>query len=72
MKTISAIALAAVCFFGLIGCSADSKSIGIIGGADGPTKVIVSSNFSGLYFILAAVLVAVIIFVLVRHIKKKH
>ena len=58
----------------LTGCSKDAGSIGIIGGADGPTAIFVTSGTSGLNLcglialIVVTVLVAGIIY---RNNKKK-
>ncbi len=41
MKQITALAMALVLVLGLAGCGADDYSIGVIGGADGPTAIIV-------------------------------
>ncbi len=44
----------------LFGCSAESRSIGIIGGADGPTAIFVAGNSSGIYLLLFGILVVAI------------
>ncbi|MBU5627156.1 sodium ion-translocating decarboxylase subunit beta [Oscillibacter sp. MSJ-2] len=57
--------LAGVCLFGLFGCS--SESIGIIGGADGPTVIFVSGQSNWVYFVLAGILiVGIIVFLLFK------
>lgn len=49
-----------------------SNQIGIIGGADGPTAIYISSNISPAgWLALAAVLVAAGVLLLWRHNKKK-
>jgi len=51
----------------LVGCSKETTSVGIIGGADGPTAVFVASKINWLYvcgligIIVATILVALII-----------
>ena len=55
----------------LSGCSKEAASIGIIGGADGPTAIFVTSNVNWLNIgiFLAAVIVAILVVVMIR--KKK-
>ena len=74
MKKLIALVLALICVLGLIGCNSESASIGIIGGADGPTAIFVTSNINWLYacgficIIVIAILVALFIY---RNKKKK-
>ena len=73
MKKLIAFVLALVCVLSLIGCSSESASVGIIGGADGPTAIFVTSNINWLYVcgfigIVVAILVALFIY---RNKKKK-
>ena len=74
MKKYIALVLALVCVLSLIGCSSESASVGIIGGADGPTAIFVTSNINWLYvcgfigIIVVAILVALFIY---RNKKKK-
>ena len=68
MKKLIAFVLALVCVLSLIGCSSESASVGIIGGADGPTAIFVTSNINWLYvcgfisIIVVAIWVALIIY----------
>ena len=68
MKKLIAFVLALVCVLSLIGCSSESASVGIIGGADGPTAIFVTSNINWLYvcgfigIIVVAILVALFIY----------
>lgn len=67
---VSTLALALL--FG--GCSKNSSSIGIIGGADGPTEIFVASGMSQMGIIgLIGVIVAVVLvaFIICRNRKKK-
>ncbi len=41
-KTLYFLATAVLCALILVGCSAKDRSLGIIGGADGPTAVFIS------------------------------
>ena len=74
MKKLIAFVLTLVCVLSLIGCSSDHASVGIIGGADGPTAIFVASNANWLYvcgfigIIVVAILVALFIY---RNKKKK-
>ena len=52
------------------GCTAESASIGIIGGADGPTAVLVSGSFGRGYFVLGGLLLAAIIITIIKRHKK--
>ena len=49
MKKLMAFVLSFVFVMCLSGCSTDSASIGIIGGADGPTAVFISSSVNWLH-----------------------
>ena len=50
----------------LAGCGGDAGSVGVIGGADGPTAVLITSNFDWVSICcLTAVIAAVILLVLV-------
>lgn len=58
----------------LAGCSSEATSIGIIGGADGPTTIFVTSNVNWLSIcgLIAAILVIVLVVLTIyRHKKKK-
>ena len=58
----------------LVGCSKASSSIGIIGGADGPTEVFVSSGMSqmGIFGLIGVIVaVAIVVFLICRNRKKK-
>lgn len=46
------------------------KSVGIIGGADGPTAIFVSGSNGAFLFVLGILVVAAVVFLLIRH--KKH
>ena len=61
MKKIFTLFALALSF--LTGCAKESASVGIIGGADGPTSVMVSGPVlpMGLVVLAAAVVVAIII-----------
>ena len=65
MKKLVACIFTLVCTLGLFGCSSESASIGIIGGADSPSAELVTSSIRWMYvcgFIgIIAVAVAVIV-----------
>ena len=64
MKKLVAFVFELVCVLGLVGCSSESASVGIIGGADGPTAILVTRSIVKwmcdriFIVIIAAVLVA--------------
>ena len=58
----------------LSGCSKDSTSIGVIGGADGPTAISVTSGISRLSicgFIAILVVTVLVMLIIYRNKKKK-
>lgn len=66
MKKLMAFALLLASVFCLGGCGKEAASVGIIGGADGPTAVFVTSgwnwqNICGLLGVIAAVVLAALI-----------
>ena len=63
MKKFITFILTFVFAIALGGCNMQSDSIGIIGGADGPTAVFVSSNINwlGIFGIVGLIVVAVLI-----------
>jgi len=75
MKKLIPFVLSFVFMLCLLGCSAESASIGIIGGADGPTAIFVTSNTNwllvsvSLVVIVAAVLLVLAVY---RNKKKKN
>ncbi|MBE6606133.1 MAG: sodium ion-translocating decarboxylase subunit beta [Ruminococcaceae bacterium] len=67
MKKLFLTALFAVALF-LSGCYGESSSVGIIGGADGPTAILVSSNFPRILPIIIICAIAIItVVVLIIH-----
>ena len=70
MKKLVAFVFALVCVLGLLGCSSESDSVGIIGGADGPTAILLTYSIAitkwmyviGFIGIVVAVLVALFIY----------
>ena len=58
----------------LTGCSAQSHSVGMIGGADGPTVILITGNpflAIGLPVAGVAVLIAAVVFVVKKRNRKK-
>ena len=64
MKKLLAFVFSLVCVLGLFGCNSESASVGIIGGADGPTAILLTYSITkwmyviGFIGIVVAVLVA--------------
>ena len=57
----------------LVGCGKEAASIGIIGGADGPTAIFITSgiNWQTIFGILGVIVVAILVVVLIYRNKKK-
>lgn len=73
MKKLILFGLLFVSALSLTGCSNESANIGIIGGADGPTAVFVSSNIDLLTVcgFIGVIIAIVLIAVVIRNRKKK-
>jgi len=67
------LAAAAVCMMILSGCAKENVSIGIIGGADGPTKMFVAAApFWWAPFVLIAAAAAAVVWLAVRILRRKN
>lgn len=53
------------------GCSNEDASIGIIGGADGPTAIFVSSSVNWWSIIIEAVIIIAVIVAVILYIKRR-
>ena len=68
MKKLVAFVFDLVCALGLVGCSSESASVGIIGGADGPTAILLTRSIAKwmcdriFIVIIIAVLIALFIY----------
>lgn len=73
MKTLIALALLFIFALGMAGCGSKAYSIGIIGGADGPTAIFVTSstNWQDICALIAIILLTLVIILVIRHNKKK-
>ena len=72
MKKLAAFAFRLLCAFGLAGCGRESASVGIIGGADGPTAILVASNMDWLtVFLVLIVAILLVLCIICRNKKKK-
>ena len=60
MKKLVAFVFALVCVLGLLGCSSESASVGIIGGADGPTAILVTSDIIKWMYVRAFIVIIVV------------
>ena len=73
MKKLMVFVLLLACAF-LVGCSNEAANIGIIGGADGPTAVFVSSgaNWMSIVGVIGIIIVIILVaFIMYRKKKKK-
>ena len=73
MRKLVAFGFALVCMLGLLGCSSESASVGIIGGADGPTAILVTSEIIKWMYVRAfiVIIVAVLVALFIYYKKKK-
>ena len=73
MKKLVALVFALVCVLGLLGCSSESASVSIIGGADGPTARFVTSTiiWQSIFGLVAVIIVTIVIAVIIYLNKKK-
>ena len=73
MRKLVAFGFALVCVFGLLGCSSESAAVGIIGGADGPTAILVTSEIIKWMYVRAfiVIIVAVLVALFIYYKKKK-
>ena len=70
MKNLLIVAVLLLLILSLVGCANEAASIGIIGGADGPTAIFVTSGTNWLS-ILGVIVVAILVVVLIHRNKKK-
>ena len=73
MRKLVAFGFAVVCVLGLLGCSSESASVGIIGGADGPTAILVTSEIIKWMYVrtFIVIIVAVLVALFIYYKKKK-
>ena len=74
MKKTMSLVLPFVYMMYLGGCSAESASVGIVGGADGPTAVFVTSkiNWTYAWWVIGAIVVTILVIrISCRNNKKK-
>ena len=60
MKKLVAFVFALVCVLGLSGCSSESDSVGIIGGADGPAAILVTFDIIKRMYVRAFIVIIVV------------
>ena len=70
MKKVIIVVLLLAFVMCLVGCGNEATSIGIIGGADGPTAIFVTSDTNWLS-ILSVIVVAILVAVLIYRSKNK-
>ena len=63
MKKLSLFVLSFVFTLCLVSCGSEAASVGIIGGADGPTAVFITSstNWMNIYSVIGLIVVAILI-----------
>ena len=73
MKIVLIVTVLIAFIMSLVGCGNKAASIGIIGGADGPTAIFVTSGASWLNIcsILGVIVAAILVVVLIYRNKKK-
>ena len=72
MKKLTVFILSFVYVLCLYGCSKEAASIGIIGGADGPTAIFAASDINWLsVFCLIGIVLAIILLIAYRNKRKK-
>ena len=72
MKKLVAFVFELVCVLGLLGCSSESASVGIIGDADGPTAILVTrSIIKWMYDRIFIVIIVAVLVALFIYCKKK-
>ena len=74
MKKLVAFVFALFCAIGLLGCSSESASVGIIGGADGPTAILLTYSITKWMYVIGfigIVVVAVLVALFIYCKKKK-
>ena len=73
MKKLVAFVFELVCVLGLLGCSSESASVGIIGGADGPNAILITRSIIKWMYdrIFIVIIVAVLVALFIYYKKKK-
>ncbi|MBP3655136.1 MAG: sodium ion-translocating decarboxylase subunit beta [Clostridia bacterium] len=73
MKTLTIAVFSIILSLCLGGCSSGSAAIGIIGGADGPTAVFVTSriNWPGVFGLIGVIAAVIGIVLVIRHRKRR-
>ena len=60
MKKLVALVFALVCVLGLLGCSSEADSVGIIGGADGPTATLLTYSITKWMYVIGFIGIVVV------------
>ena len=73
MKKLLALILLFVLLLGLVSCGSRAHSIGIIGGADGPTAIFVTygTNWQNIGILIGIIVLVIVSIPVIRHSKKK-
>ena len=73
MKKLLAFVFSLVCVLGLFGCNSESASIGIIGGAESPTAILLTYSISIWMYVIGfiGIVVVAVLVALFFYCKKK-
>ena len=73
VKKLLAFVFSLVCVLGLLGCSSESASVGIIGGADGPTAILLTYSITKWMYVIGfiGIVVVAVLVALFFYCKKK-
>ena len=74
MKKLLAFVFSLVCVLGLIGCNSESASVGIIGGADGPTAILLTYSITKWMYVIGfiGIVVVAVLVALFSIVKRKR
>ena len=65
MKKLLSLVFSLVCVLGLFGCNSEPASVGIIGGADGPTATLLTYSITKWMYVIGFIGIVVVVAVLV-------
>ena len=73
VKKLLALVFSLVCVLGLFGCNSEPASVGIIGGADGPTAILLTYSITKWMYVIGfiGIVVVAVLVALFFYCKKK-